>query len=484
MARATEALGGGQVGLAPAHQQAAADQLKQLSTALRKAVGTAVKAEQLAAARDQIGQLAGRQGQLAGEHVQLVKARVELVHQFRAAELAQLLVEQAQLAAGAAELADGLKRHSPQPDRADTAAARAAADAQKALAQADAAAAATKATLAADTLAKIARRLGADTERPGAVPPMSPASRPAVTVEGATAQEPEQVLARLPADRAHEIARLVERSAELAHRQKRTAEALSSLAGDDLLGAVRIHQQQVCRRTGDLVAKTELLTDHAVAMVPDQAAGSAAKAAGEHVAGAIARQRQADGKLAARGAGSAVGEQNQAAALLGKAAVSLAELGKKVAYAAAGAPPPPAEEGATPDGLAAAYAALARAARGQRLSDAERAAELLAALSAQARQQMQVMGLAEGFTDADAAGGWTVQSMGRFGQMLSDLSWVRLGSLGVAPEEWARLPGHLRDQVLQAAGDARPQEYRQLIKLYFQEVSRRAAADRVQELKP
>jgi hypothetical protein len=50
-------------------------------------------------------------------------------------------------------------------------------------------------------------------------------------------------------------------------------------------------------------------------------------------------------------------------------------------------------------------------------------------------------------------------------------NWMR--RLGMKLRDWLRLPGELRDQVLQAAVTEGPEEYRPLIRQYFQEVARK-----------
>jgi hypothetical protein len=68
------------------------------------------------------------------------------------------------------------------------------------------------------------------------------------------------------------------------------------------------------------------------------------------------------------------------------------------------------------------------------------------------------------------------QAPGGAGPMITDTSAAALAKLGIAPADWARLPGKLRDQLLQAARSDGPQEYRELIRGYFQELARRGAA--------
>ena len=90
----------------------------------------------------------------------------------------------------------------------------------------------------------------------------------------------------------------------------------------------------------------------------------------------------------------------------------------------------------------------------------------LAAAGAKATRELGPNGLAR--VAAQAPGG--------AGPMITDTSAAALAKLGIAPADWARLPGKLRDQLLQAARSDGPREYRELIRGYFQELARRGAA--------
>ncbi len=70
------------------------------------------------------------------------------------------------------------------------------------------------------------------------------------------------------------------------------------------------------------------------------------------------------------------------------------------------------------------------------------------------------------------------------GPMMTDLSAAQLAKLGVSSSDWARLPGKLRDQILQAARTDGPAEYRELIRRYFRELARRGAGGASSEKKP
>ena len=45
--------------------------------------------------------------------------------------------------------------------------------------------------------------------------------------------------------------------------------------------------------------------------------------------------------------------------------------------------------------------------------------------------------------------------------------------MGISVSDWAKLPGELRDQILQAADETGPEEYRAMIRRYFQQVAKR-----------
>ncbi len=71
----------------------------------------------------------------------------------------------------------------------------------------------------------------------------------------------------------------------------------------------------------------------------------------------------------------------------------------------------------------------------------------------------------------------------------ADLREGELIELGISADDWARLPGRLQNQVLQAARTSGPEEYQILIKRYFRALAkkasepRRAGADRKEETK-
>ena len=53
---------------------------------------------------------------------------------------------------------------------------------------------------------------------------------------------------------------------------------------------------------------------------------------------------------------------------------------------------------------------------------------------------------------------------------------MTLQQLGIESVDWARLPSELRSEILQAARQSGPKEYRELIKRYFRQVAKRGGA--------
>ena len=66
----------------------------------------------------------------------------------------------------------------------------------------------------------------------------------------------------------------------------------------------------------------------------------------------------------------------------------------------------------------------------------------------------------------------------RIPMMLPDTELLNLDLLGISRVQWATLPSQLRDEVIQAAEKLPPNEYRDLIKRYFRQISQRAATSR------
>jgi len=58
------------------------------------------------------------------------------------------------------------------------------------------------------------------------------------------------------------------------------------------------------------------------------------------------------------------------------------------------------------------------------------------------------------------------------GAMATDLRAAQLENLGLTPGDWARLPGKLRGEILQAAREDVPASYRPYVKRYFRAMAK------------
>jgi hypothetical protein len=76
---------------------------------------------------------------------------------------------------------------------------------------------------------------------------------------------------------------------------------------------------------------------------------------------------------------------------------------------------------------------------------------------------------------APGLGGMSSDPSVGVGLMSNDPRTVQLESLGVSVSDWARLPGDLRNEILQAAQTSTPSEYRAYVRRYFRILSRRGA---------
>jgi hypothetical protein len=132
---------------------------------------------------------------------------------------------------------------------------------------------------------------------------------------------------------------------------------------------------------------------------------------------------------------------------------------------------------AQPSDMGQAFQAASQAAQSQSAMAAAQAAGQMSQMAAQAAAAAQSMG---GSMPSPTPGqpSQTLDSQVGTGSQQTDLSAAKLKDLGIKLEDWAQLPGELRDQILQAAQATGHAEYRPLIKRYFQEIARRGRADR------
>jgi hypothetical protein len=130
------------------------------------------------------------------------------------------------------------------------------------------------------------------------------------------------------------------------------------------------------------------------------------------------------------------------------------------------------------DAHEAALGAAQNQGRPQAARDAARAAQLMAALARSAAEQARQMGITPsrlGMQPGTPTMAPSADSRFGTGPQRADLSPARLRELGLSASDWARLPGQLRDQVLQASDREGSAEYRSVIRRYFKTLARKSA---------
>ncbi len=439
----------------------AREKADQLAAALRKEEQQQAKrtTASLKQARTMVD-LARRQLQLRRKTEDLNRRRAALRRDHELLELARLRKAQSQLAREVGKLVDEIKENEPQADRIDTKAAKASREAAADLQQSKVAQAAEKADEASEALGEIARRIGS-----GTAPKTAPKGGSA-EVQGSTQQEPDQLVASdSPAGKRQKMG---ERAADLAKRQGRLAGQIKALAEEKPVELAASRQQDIAERTQSLAEATELVRAHAEDLLPNSAARAEAQKASGEVAKAIASQQQARRAMQSGKLRRAIPSQQKSAEALGRAAGALDKLGKVLAEEA-GRDAPDKGEG---EDLGEAYEAASEAAITGKPSDAALAAKLLARLATKAAGRLEQMGvkLSEGMTLQPME---SLESLSGTDLMPVDLSAAQLEKLGISIGDWARLPGDLKNQILQASSSQGLAEYRALIKRYFIAIARR-----------
>ncbi len=401
---------------------------------------------------ERLAALAARQQELERRTRDLANGRQQTLAQVEQGQLGWMQADQAEVAREAANLLRRTEELAPQPDRAELRAAQEAGRAARRIREPDVAAAAESAREAAENLSDVAQRLHDSAGRDPLAP--NPGGQ----------------------------ARLAEDTDQLARRQDRLAGEMEAFAQQDMSGAVVSRQGGLGERTADLSDQVERVREGVQQLMPSEAGYDQGRRALEELEKAGGAQHRAEDAVSEGRTREALPAQTESAQALGEAADALARMW--AAYA------PSAEQGGLWD-LAAAQAPAQRslseaaraadeAARTLQAEAASRSAERMQAAAQEAAARLEELGL----TPASMLGymrvgrtldpkrlGWTAAD-------LRQLSAPELGEIQFTLDDWARLPGQLQDEILQAAGQDSPTEYRMLIKRYFRAIAKRGTGAR------
>jgi len=429
------------------------------------------------------GGLAAKQEDIRERTEELLAQQNELAQQMSESQMARLQAAQAELAQEATQLAENVAPMGGQPSQQGEQAAH---DAQAASQQlpSDVGAAAESATSAAEQLGGLSENLGAQAAEQAGGEPSSgeassgePSSGEASSGEASSGEASSgQPSSGQPSG--GEVAEMAQQAGDLAERQEQLAAEMRALAQESPQQALAAAQEAVAAQAGSLQEAAAALGQRAEAMAPATAA--AAGKATEALGNAEQFAEQAAGQLGQEGSepGPAQPAQQSAADALGQAAEALSGLGQALAQAAEGMAAPSPGEAAMGQPMAEGYSAATEAAAGQSAPSAAQAAQALSQAASQAAAMAQAMGAQPGMGMGMAMqpGMMPAQTMNSkfgIGPIGISLTAAKLQGLGIKLSDWARLPGELRNQILQAAEEGGPEEYRVLIKRYFQKVAKK-----------
>jgi len=407
------------------------------------------------AERQQAAQMAEQQADIRQRTEELMAQRAQLAEALAGSEMARLQSEQAQLAREATQLAEDVAPLGQEPAGTGEQAAH---DAQAAADHlpSNVPAAAESAGSAASELGQLAEALG---------------QQAAGEQVGSEAQGDQPSAA--------ETGQMAEQAQGLADRQAALAAEMQAMAQQSPAAATAAAQESLSARTGDLQQAAHALGEQASAMAPQtaEAAGQAEQALGQ----AMESQGQAQEAMASGSPESAPAAQSSAAESIGQAADALSSMGQALAQAAQGMPTPSPAESAMGQPLAEGSASATEAADTQSQAAASQAAQSLAEAASQAAAMAQAMGAQPGRGRAQHPGqaeGLQAESERGTGVRQASMTAAKLEALGIKLSDWARLPGELRNDILQAADEGAPEEYRALIRRYFQKVAKRGGSQK------
>ncbi len=510
---------GGQQSQSPAAQQApkgaqagqqAAQAAQELANALNQAAQQAAQASQQGA--PQADQLAQRQADLRRRTEELMNQRNQIGAPLQQAQMARIQAEQAQVAREAAQLSQQVATAAPP---SSPLAAEAAADAQTASQQANAsrmAEAAQNAGEAGQELGQLAQNLSGQAAQMAAGQPESgqgqpesgqgqpesgqgqpesgqgqpesgqgqPESGQGQPESGQGQPESGQGQAQ-PGQSAQRMAAMAGQASDLAQRQQALAAEMAALAERQPAQVAQAAQQGLAAQTQDLRQAVGQLAQQASQLAPQSGAPQQAQEAANHLGQASQAQAQAESALGSPSPANALGPEQQAASELGQAASALAQMGQALAQAAGQAPSASPETMGPSQAMAEAYGATSQATQSPSAANAAAAAEAMRAAASEAAAMAQGrgaepghMGMAQGQMPGQQPS-QTANSQKGIGMVAVNETEAKLKEMGITLADWARLPGELRDQVLQAADAGAPEEYRNLIKRYFQAIAKRGS---------
>ncbi len=268
---------------------------------------------------------------------------------------------------------------------------------------------------------------------------------------------------------------------QLAERQSQLAEAMESLAQGDQAKAMQKLQQASAAEAKEFA--------EAVAAAP-QTENSGAMQESRNAARQGSEQAQAAAKQSAQPQ-QAASQHDQAAQNLQKSAQSLEQAAQQLdqaAQQAAGQQANPQQAAVSPEDLAKAFQQAAEAAGSkqpaQAAAQAAQAADALTAAAESGRRSLQ--GQSPGKSAKPSPPGGVPGQPGPPGTDPNGDSHApepdpgvppELAKLGISAQDWEKIQASLKSDVGASGGEAVPEEYRTLVKGYFESLSKKTTGD-------
>ena len=453
--------------------QEAANKAEQMANAMQQAANQAREADQQAARADQLNQ---KQADLRQRTEALAAQREQAANAVQNAQAQRLQAEQAQIAQEAQQLAQQATREAPQAAPKANEAAQNAQEASKEVNNQQMAQAADHAGEAAKDLNQLAQNLNKQAAEQG---------QHEAGQHEAGQHEAGQHEAGQPEAGQHgaaQAAQMAEHAGDLAQREKAIAAQMAAMAAQNPQQVEQAAQQGIQAQTQALQNEVGQLQQQAAQMAPQTGAPQAAQQAQANLAQAAQAENQAQQAMANQQPSNAVPQEMNAAQALGQAAQALAQMGQALAQAAAQAQPATPESAQPAQAMAQAHQEAGQAAAEPSAAHAAAAAEATQDAAHAAAEMAQHMGAEPG----QHPGQGQAQMPGKppsqdknsqKGTGVTPISETeaKLKAMGIKMSDWSRLSGELRDQILQAADAGGPEEYRSLIKRYFQELAKRGS---------
>jgi hypothetical protein len=449
MQESAAALGKQETPKAAEASRAAAGTAEALAKALRDQAQQSPPAERRTERATQMALLSRDQADLRKQVQDVLQQRQQLKQQLQNDEIARLQKEQGAVAEETAELAPQVSEVAPQPDNLPAEAARATQAAAQKMQSLELPEAAKNAAQAAEQLKGLAERL----------------SKAPMPDDNAAAQD-------LPPE-----------AADLAGRQQRLAEQIAALANNQVPQAMAPRQEELHEQTNELSQETGAVQGRLSQLFPQTPASEAASQATQFLGQASTAEQQAHQALTAGAPEQALPPETASAEHLGHAAEALERAGKMYAEAAAALklPEAMAENEEAGQDIAQGFEEANAAARTQQSAHAATAAQDLHAAEEHVAGRAEAMGLTpfslqQYLASRAAYSRFAMNPSNAVRQPTTRNDLVALKQAGLTLSDWAKLPSELRNDILQAAGDTSPAEYRLLIKRYFQDIARRGGA--------